>query len=661
MENIPILQDIVVIFAASVVVLFVCHRLRIPPIVGFLITGVIIGPSATGLVRSIHDVEVLAEIGVILLLFSIGIEFSFRNLMMVKKSVLLGGTLQVFITIAAAYGLVYSFVDGFNQALFIGFLMALSSTAIVLRTFQERAEIQSPHGRTGLAILIYQDMIIVPMIILTPFLAQTAGGMEQSITTLIIKAVVVVVLVILAAQYFVPKLLFLVTRTQSRELFLLSIVLIGIAVAWLTSQAGLSLGLGAFLAGLVISESEYSHQALEGVLPFRDVFTSFFFVSVGMLLDINFLIQNPILIIAAAIIVLVLKSAIAGGVALILGMSIRSAIIAGLSLGQVGEFSFILSKVGLKFDLIAPDIYQLFIAVSVITMGATPFIIAFAPRLADRVSQWPLFSSLTTGMNIDLKEAAGDIPDLEDHLIIVGYGINGRNLARAAKSAGINYRVIEMNPDTVRVERKKGEPIEYGDATNPATFRQAGIEKARIIVVAISDPTATRRVITLARRLNPTIHIIVRTRFVLEMQPLYELGADDVIPEEFETSIELFNLVLTKYLVPRDDIERFVSEIRADSYGMLRSLTRRTADLSDADRQLSGMDVCSLRLSKKSDLSGKSLADMDIRRQYGITVLAVVRDGQMTSNPPGSFVFEDDDLLYIMGTVDQIAEFRQVL
>jgi len=660
--EIPILQDIVVIFGCSVVVLFICHRLGIPSIVGFLVTGLLIGPSALGIVRSIHDVEVLAEIGVILLLFSIGIEFSFRSLLRSKRLVMLGGTLQVLLTIALAYLVAIQLGQEPSRAFFIGCLIALSSTAIVLRVLQEKVEIASPHGRVVLSILIFQDIIIVPMMIFTPLLAGAEGHTGSSPLMLVVKALAVIILVVLTARYLVPGILYQITRTQSRELFLLSIVVIGMAVAWLTSQAGLSLGLGAFLAGLVISESEYSHRALEGILPFKEVFTSFFFVSVGMLLDISFFLENPFLIAGGAVLVLFVKSGLAAGVALLLGMSSRAALIAGLSLGQVGEFSFILSRVGLEFNLIDGDLYQRFIAVSILTMGVTPFIMSAAPGLAERMSDWPFLRKYKSGSYIAMGENKHVSAEaLDDHLIIIGFGINGRNVARAARASNIDYRVIEMNPDTVNQEREKGEPIFYGDATGEAALHQAAIKKARILVITIADPSATRRITALARRMNPRVHIIVRTRFVQEMKPLYDLGADNVIPEEFETSVEIFTQVLMKYLVPREEIDKFIDEVRADSYQMFRGLSRRTSSVSDLKRHLSDIDVCSLRVDKKAELAGKTLMETDLRRKHGITVIAIQRGDRVITSPDGPSRIEAEDTLYVLGDVEHISRFQKLI
>ena len=289
----PLLSDIVIIFGLSIMVLFVFNRLRIPAIVGFLLTGVLAGPYGLGLIKAIHEVEVLAEIGVVLLLFTIGMEFSLKALLRIRKSILLGGSLQVLLTILVTFVLASLQVGRtFGESLFIGFLVCLSSTAIVLKLLQEKAEMDSPHGQTSLAILIFQDLIVIPMMLFTPLLAGMGGEIGQSLLILFAKGAGVIVLVILSAKWIVPQLLYQIAQTRSREVFLLTVVVLCFAIAWLTSSVGLSLALGAFLAGLIISESEYSYQALGNILPFRDVFTSFFYVSVGMLLDVGFVVEN---------------------------------------------------------------------------------------------------------------------------------------------------------------------------------------------------------------------------------------------------------------------------------------------------------------------------------------------------------------------------------
>ncbi len=656
--EIPLLNDIVIIFGLSVAVLFVCHRLKVPHIVGFLVTGIIAGPYGLGLIRAVHEVEILAEVGVVLLLFTIGIEFSLEKLLRIRKTVLLGGSIQVLLTILVTFFVVNRLGQPVGESIFIGFLISLSSTAIVLKLLQERAEVDSPHGRTDLGILIFQDIIIVPMILLTPLLAGAVGRSGEFFFILTAKGIAIIGFVIVSAKWIVPRLLYQIARTRSQELFMVCIIVICLSVAWMTSSAGLSLALGAFMAGLIISESEYSHQALGSILPFRDVFTSFFFISVGMLLDVGFLFEHPATIAFIAVGVLVLKSCIAGLAAFLLGLPLRTAILAGIALGQVGEFSFILSETGIEHGLLIGGAHQMFLACSVLTMAATPFVIALSPRLAELVLRLPLPEKVISGFS---PVAEIEAKRKKDHLIIVGYGVNGSNVARAARFAGIPYAIIEMNPETVRSEQSRGEPIFFGDATREAVLQHANIKDARIVVVAINDPASTRRITEVTRRLNPKVHVIVRTRYLQEMKSLYELGANEVIPEEFETSVEIFARVLAKYLIPRDEIEKFVTEVRSGGYEMLRRLSRDTTAISDLNLYMPDVEIDTVRIGEKSSLAGKSLAEMDLRRKFGITVLAIRRDQEILANPKADMPLFAKDVLYIIGSPDKLAEAAGLL
>jgi monovalent cation:H+ antiporter-2, CPA2 family len=360
----PMLKDFVIILGASLIIILIFQRIKIPSIIGFLITGMLVGPYGLSLIDASHEVELMAEIGIIFLLFVIGIEFSLKSLASIKKTVLLGGFLQVGGTIVVA-GLI-SYLAGlpWAQSVFIGFLFSLSSTAIVLKLLQTRGEITAPHGRIALAILIFQDVIVVPMILVTPLLAGEADNLTVTLLILLAKVIGVIGLVLLLARYIVPQILLIVAKTRSNELFILAIILICFATAWFTSVLGLSLALGAFFAGLIISESEYNHQATANILPFREIFISFFFVSIGMLLDLSFFLENFVIIFLLSVMVMIMKGSIVAGTALILGYPSRSQWLAGFSLFQVGEFAFILASVGMSYNLITIEIYQYFLAIS---------------------------------------------------------------------------------------------------------------------------------------------------------------------------------------------------------------------------------------------------------------------------------------------------------
>ncbi len=651
--QIELLKDIVVILGLSAVVLFVCHRLKVPVIVGYLFTGLLAGPHALGMIKDQQAIQILAEVGVVLLLFTIGLEFSLRSLLNFKKVSLLGGTLQVVLTVLVGVIVARAFGWPLSKSIFVGFLASLSSTAIVMKILQDRAEVETPHGNTSLGILIFQDIAVVPMMLAIPLLAGTKRSGGPPILLLLAGEVLIIPFLIVCAKWVVPWVFFRVTQTKSRELFLLTVVVMCLAVAWLTHSLGLSLALGAFLAGLTISESEYSQQALGNVLPFQDVFASFFFISVGMLLDLSFFLERPGLLVLMAMGLIVVKAVIGGLAVLLVGLPLRTVVLVGLSLGQIGEFSFVLSDTGGRYGLLDGHSYQIFLAVSILTMMASPFIMMGAPGLAQSVLQLP----------VPLRWKRGVYPlgrtkrvTLKGHLVIVGYGVNGKNLARAAKASSIPYVVLDINPMTVREERKKGGPIYYGDATQEAVLHHVNLRNARAVAVVINDPPAARRITELSRRLNPRVYLIVRTRFVREMEPLRGLGADEVIPEEFETSVEIFSRVLGKYLVPKDEIEKFVSEVRLDGYEMLRSLSREATACSDLRVCLPDAEISSFRVSEGSSLAGRTIEQMGLRKRYGVVLLALRRDTQIISAPGVDTTFQAGDILFVVGPSEKLSD-----
>ena len=656
--EIPLLADFIIILVVSIVVLYLFHLAKLPAIVGFLLTGVLAGPHGFALISGTEEVEVLAEIGIVLLLFTIGLELSFQSLIQIKRSVLIGGTLQVVLTTAATAGIMMAIGRPIEQAIFIGFLVALSSTAIVMKSIQERAEMDSPQGKNTLGILIFQDLAIVPMLLLTPVLAGSGGsGDTGSLWLLLGKGVLIVILVLVAARWLVPALMLQITKTRSRELFLFSVVGIGLVIAWLTSSIGLSLALGAFLAGLVISESGYSHQALGNVLPLRDLFTSLFFVSVGMLLDLGTIVDQPLLVIGLILGVLFLKSTIAFAVTLILRYPLRTSVLVGLGLSQVGEFSFILSGSGQEFGLLSDNAYQLFLAVSVMTMAATPFIISSAPRIADRVSGIKSLKWLernVTGPKIETDKIGGH-DHLSDHLVIIGYGLNGKHLVKAAKAASIPYVVVDANPELVRIAEDENKPFHWGDATEEAVLEHIGVTRARVVAIGISDPTATRKCTEVVRSLSSDVYIVARTHYFQELAPLIELGADEVIPEEFETSIEIFTRVLGKYLIPSKEIESFISEVREGGYEMFRSPAWRTSALSDLKVHMPELEVITARVTEESPVVGLSIAASRIKEDHGFTLLLVKRGKETTPHPESDMVLEVDDIVCGMIPSDALA------
>jgi len=647
--EIPVLRDIVLLLLASLPIVFVCGRLRLPTIIGYMLTGVVIGPSGLGVIGDVHAVETLAEIGVVLLLFTIGLEFSLEKLLAMQRVVFLGGGMQVGVTIVAAMLLAHWGVGlAWPSAIFVGFLVALSSTAIVLKTYVDRAESDTPHGRMAIGILLFQDLCIVPMMLFLPLLSgQRTTNLWYILKTLGLAAGSVLLIMLLARRVF-PFLLQWLVTLRSREVFVSFAVLACLGTAWLTSQAGLSLAIGAFIAGVVLSESEYSHQIVADILPFRDIFNGIFFVSIGMLLSLEVLTTTWPVVLGLVALIVVGKTVLAFAAIKALGRTPRVALMAALGIAQIGEFSFVLLKVGAEAGLLEGAAYQTFLAASILTMLATPFLIALAPALGYQAGRW-------TGIADTPDTGAAELPPVSGHVIIVGYGLNGRNLARVLRAAGIPYRIIELNIESIRAGRKQGEPILYGDGTRREVLHAARIEAARVLVVAISDATATRRIAALAREMNPNLHIIVRTRFVSEMNGLYALGVQQVIPEEFETSLEIFARVLREYGLSRQYIQQQVEMIRREGYRLLDAdCPERTTLITELATVIENATTLALRLPPEGLAIGKSLRELALRPTFGVTVVAVQRGAETTVNPDADFVLEAGDVLVLLGRPEKL-------
>lgn len=656
--HIPLLQDILILLGFSSVIVFALQKLKLPSIIGFLFTGIIIGPYGLSLINAVEEVEVLSEIGVILLLFVIGMELSIKQLASIKKTVFIGGLLQVGFTVIVT-GLIYYFLGySWSESVFVGFLFSLSSTAIVLKILQDRKEISTPHGRNALAILIFQDIIVVPMMLITPLIAGETTNIGMSILSLVLKSAVVIVITVISARYIAPKLMHAVAKTNSKELFLLVTFTLCFAIAFLTSEVGLSLALGAFIAGLIISESEYSHQATSIILPFRELFTSFFFVSVGMLLDLNFFIGNIPTIMLLVLLVFIIKSIIAGLAVAALKYPTKTVLLTGLSLFQVGEFAFILSKVGIEYNLLTAQTNQYFLSVSIVSMMLTPFIIIFSERIANR------FIGVSKKMGLDptliSDKSMSEISDnkLENHLIIIGYGVNGSNLAKAAAASNIPYVVIEMNAETVRQQKAKGLPVIFGDASQDHILEAVHLPNARAAVIAISDNQATKTIIKNIRSHSASLYLVVRTRYVKEISELIALGADEVIPEEFETSVQIFTHVLHNFLVPEDDIDQFIDKVRADNY----DLFKRELKLPKTYRpkNIADFNIICLRINSDSnEFLGKPLKKLNLRAEHGINILGIKRKEELLDSILPEEILKQGDIIYVQGNQNKIEAFHK--
>lgn len=640
------LSESVTILVAAIAVLLVCNRLRIPSVVGFLLTGVLIGPSGLGLVSATERVETFAEIGVVFLLFSIGLEFSLERLKQIRRFFFVGGSMQALLTTGLIALLMIAGGLSLPRSIFQGFLVTLSSTAIVLKLYADRRELDAPHGKILIGILLLQDFLIVPMIVLTPVLAGNVAASALSIALRFAGSLAVVALVFAVARYLMPRLLHVMVRTRIREVLVLGALAVCLGMAMLTEALEFSLALGAFIAGIIISESEYSHQVVAEVTPFRDVFNSLFFISIGMLLELPFALGHPGAVLGLAGMILVVKAVAGGAAAAILGFPRRIVIIVALALAQIGEFSFVLLRVGQSQGLLDRDLYQTLIAASILTMAATPLLIGWAPRLGAALGSWG-------------KRGAGAEPEgvavrkLRRHVIVVGFGVNGRNLSRVLQAASIPYVIVELDADAVRHGLADQKPMLYGDATRREILEHAGIETAEVVVFAISDLEAVRRAIRLARELNPGVHIIVRTRLVGELEDLHRRGADEVIAEEFETSIEIFTRVLEHYHIPRNVIRAETRALRGEGYRMMRSPAQTHLPQSFLDLLAAGTTEV-FRLDEEHRAVGQTLRELDIRNLAGATIIAVVRGEKPWPNPDPDMRLEAGDHLVLVGSHAEI-------
>ncbi|MGQ0765974.1 MAG: cation:proton antiporter [Gemmatimonadota bacterium] len=564
MHGIPLLRDLVILVAVAIPVVIIMSRLRIPTLVGFLLTGILIGPSALGLVGQLESVSVLAEVGAVLLLFAVGLELSLSSIVRLGGAVLKGGGLQMAGTASLFAGGALVLGVPMTKAWIFGLLIGLSSTAIILKIYAGRQELDAAHGRVVVAILLFQDLCVVPLMMLIPLLAGTADGVSGVIRGVVMTMVVTGALLAIG-RYMVPWLLERVVSLRNNELFTLCVLALGLGAAYVTSSFGLSLALGAFLAGLLIAESDYGLQALSDVLPFRDTFSGIFFISVGMLLDVRYVAANALEVIGLALAVVTLKALIGYFVVRWVRRSQRVGIIAGLGIAQVGEFSFVLAGSALGLGLLSAGEYQLFLGAAVATMLLAPFLVEAAPEIAERLLS---YRSMPT-MEFATREARAVKP-LDNHVIIVGYGLNGRNTARALRRAGIQYAIIEANGQVVRKARLEREPVFFGDGTRAEVLERVGIGRARVVVFCLASAADERRAVAGARHLNPAVHIVTRTRYVAEIEELHRLGANEVVPEEFETSLEISARVMRQYGVPDEKIRQMAADIRQAHYEMLR-------------------------------------------------------------------------------------------
>jgi len=654
MGQVPLLDELAIVAALAVFVTVVLARLKLPTVAGLLLAGALLGPFGLGLVSSVQAIEVLAEVGVVLLLFSIGLEFSLARLRDILRQVALGGALQVGLTTGVTTGVAVLLGQPLGRGVFYGFAFALSSTAIVLRALAERRELDAPHGKFIVGTLIFQDLCVVPMVLIVPLLGAGvhAGNAAASIGLALGKAAVVVVGTVVVARFVVPKILGWVDASRSREVFLLAILALCIGTAWLTSMVGLSLALGAFLGGMVVADTEYSHRAMGDILPLRDAFVSVFFVSLGMLFDVRVLASQPLLVCGLLLGFLVAKGALATLAAMAMRFPSRVAWLAGVGLAQFGEFGFVLARLAQSSGVVDDAAVRPLLAAGIASMFLTPLLVRAAPHIT---AGERLLAPLERLIGVRSIDEADEGRKLENHVIVVGMGVAGLLTARSLTAAGAPFVVLELNASNVRKGKELGLPVYYGDATSEEALGHAHLSEARLVVLLMNDQQAAQRVVDTVRRVAPSVPVLMRTRYLAEREGLLKIGARDVVAEEVEGAVEVIARLLRSIEVPRNVIEASIQSIRAETQTSERKQTLPRAQLGEL-QGLSELKIESVLVREGSAAAGASPMQMKLRSTTGVLVVGVRRGPELLQNPDPKAAFEPGDIVYFVGTSSAIRQ-----
>ena len=641
-----LIEDLAVLLLVSLPINLFFHKIKLPSVMGYLIAGVLIGPYGLKLISDVPSVKGLAEIGVILLLFVIGLEFSLGRLLKNLASVLGVGGLQLGLTTAFVW-FVFSEI-GFqqNQSIALGLIVALSSTAIVMKMITDRAEFDTLHGKLCIGTLLFQDLCVVPIMLLLPLLAQSGVTSAADFVFAIAKSLTAVVAIFFLSRLIVPKALVWVARVGNKEHLTLSVLFIILATGWASQKMGLTLAMGALIAGMIISESEYNHQIILDILPLRDYFSSIFFISVGMLLQTQVFVDSVWVCLALSALVILVKGGLAGLACLLVKVPLRISFVVGMRLAQVGEFSLILSAMALDQGLFDSHQYQLLLIVSILSMLFAPLLIQASTALSIRIfSMWKPEET-----DSSQKQAS----ELKGHVIIVGYGLGGRTLAQVLLETQIPFLVLDLDGEQVKRALTEGIKTHYGDCAQEETLSRAGLKEARMIVFSIPDYVVTEKAVRLARKMNPHVKIMVRTRLTAQVEELKTAGADEVIPEEFETSIEIFSRVLRDYRITNNIIEQQVELIRLEGYSMFRGLSLNTESLKKFSTYLTATLTESYQVLADSWAREKMLGDMNVTERTGAVVIAVVRKNKPHPNPGIEFAVLSGDILVLFGSHMQL-------
>ncbi len=633
-----VLTDLAALFALCVFAGVLFQRLKMPPIVGFLAIGALVGPNALGIVSESATVERLAEVGVVVLLFTVGMELPLSQLARLRRTMLVGGGIQIVGTVLSAAMICWLSGIEWRLAVFLGFLLSLSSTAALTKVLVDNGEFATPHGRFAMGIAIAQDLAVVPMILLIPMLVGEgeSGGVVETLENLAL-----LVLVLAAARLVVPKTLALVARTRSRELFVLTVATICLSMAVVTAHLGMSMALGAFLAGILLADSDFHGHAMAEVEPFRDALASLFFVSIGMLFDGMVIVASPGLVIAALVLVVIGKAAVVALAGWAIGQPSWIRLRSGLLLAQIGEFSFVLAQVGGGSGVLPPHAYKVFLAVAVLSIASTP--------LLHQLGRW-----------IVMRRSSAEHPPvrsdeaLVDHAIVVGYGPTGRTLVNAMRNLGLPVIAVEMNAQTVAEERARGVPIEFGDATRSSTLKGLGIARARMLVVAVNDAEAARRTAQVAKHIAPHVHVLARAAYIGEAEPLLDAGADEIVPQELEASVEILARTMRRFLVADDEIGRRIREVRQAAGTFDKCAPIAKLEASRIREMLPGVALGVYRVGVGACVIGQRLGDLGFRNRTSCTVVAVRRGRENLAGITQDTVLQVNDAVVVIGPESQL-------
>ncbi|MEN6468218.1 MAG: cation:proton antiporter [Smithella sp.] len=641
MDGLKFFHQLIIILGFSIPVIYVFNKIKLPSIIGFLITGIIIGPFGLKLIDDTAGIQFLAEIGVAFLLFTIGIEIQISRFLKNLSEILLTGGMQILCTFIAGMAIGLAMQLSVSQSVFIGFILAHSSSALILKILKDRSDEKAPQGRISIGIILFQDMMVVPMMLLIPFLAGGSGTEPLLIIWKVVKSILIIIVILVAARYVIPRLLEQLVSMNMRDVLVIASVVITMGIAGITESLGLSLAIGAFLAGLALSDTDFTHQIISDITPFRDVFLSVFFVSFGMILNLDFLRANPGYILLVSLIIILIKATIVFGLVKLLGYPLRVALLSGVLLSQIGEFSFVLASQGFKNNIISNNIYQTFIGASVLTFIITPLLVSLVYYLLARKN---------------IFDPARDVkPDeraqVSNHVIICGMGLNGRNLVRVLKDTAINYVIIDLNFQKIKKSKSKGDKNTiWGDASSVEILRRANVEAARVMVIAISDRFLTKSCLSNAKAINPKLHVIVRTKYLADIEDLLAMGADDVIPEEFETSIQIFSRVLKMFHIPNSIILTQGNIIRNQSYGVFREVRYTQEAFDQISQILAQGTIETYFIAAGNPIIGKSIREINLKAQSGALIINIIRNNQTITNPPSEFILETADQLIIFGS-----------